>query len=170
VIFNELFHVKYPLARKNEESVAEGEAVERRFSTAFPVLICTPSRLCPGRRRHARSVDIELVQSAVRIVPSAVGIVRPCRMCDSAVERQPGVVAIIDAVLRIMGVRRSCADLNVLRERLPAVRTKGPPNTGALARALRRVRHFALVEGFALPTKARLVNDLFNAAQLLCLH
>src|SRR5713101_1040735 len=88
----------------------------------------TPNSSWPGGHRHARSVDIELVQSAVRIVPGAVGIIRPCRMCDSAVERQPGVVAIIDAVPRMMGVRRSSAVLNVLRKRLPAVLTKGPPN------------------------------------------
>src|SRR5258707_4761559 len=86
-IFNELFHVKYPLARKNEESVAEGEAVERRFSTAFPVPIWTPNRLWPGRRWHARCVDIELVQSAVGIVSGSVGIVRPCRMCEFALDR-----------------------------------------------------------------------------------
>src|ERR1700758_1686259 len=49
-------------------------------------------------------------------------------MGDSAVERQPGVVAVIDAVLRIMGVRRSGADLNVLSKRLPAVGTKCAPN------------------------------------------
>jgi hypothetical protein len=35
----------------------------------------------------SRRVDVKFVQSAVRIVPGAVGIVRPCRMRDSAVER-----------------------------------------------------------------------------------
>ena len=36
VISDELFQIKYPLAYKYEESVANGEAVEKRFSTAFP--------------------------------------------------------------------------------------------------------------------------------------
>src|SRR6266478_6534608 len=49
-------------------------------------------------------------------------------MCDSTVERQPGVVAVIDAVLRIMGVRGSGADLNVLGKRLPSVGTKRAPD------------------------------------------
>src|SRR5216683_3233094 len=104
--------VRRPLL-KSEKWRTRHPAVERRFSTAFPVLICTPNNSWPGGRRHPRSVDIELVQSAVRIVSGAVGIVRPCWMCDSAVERQPGVIAIIDAVVRVTGVRRSSADLNV---------------------------------------------------------
>src|SRR6266478_8326681 len=49
-------------------------------------------------------------------------------MCYSAVERQPGVVAVVNAVLRSMGVRRSGADLNVFGKRLPAVGTKRAPN------------------------------------------
>src|SRR5258708_25601496 len=49
-------------------------------------------------------------------------------MCDSAVERQPGVVAVVNAVLRIMGVRRSGADLDVLGKRLPSVGTKRAPD------------------------------------------
>src|SRR5437016_14534009 len=49
-------------------------------------------------------------------------------MCDSAVERQPRVVAVVNAILRIMGVRRSGADLNVLGERLPSVGTERAPD------------------------------------------
>src|SRR6266480_5406783 len=49
-------------------------------------------------------------------------------MCDSAIERQPRVVAVVDAVLRIMGVRRSGADLNVLGKRLPSVGAKRAPD------------------------------------------
>src|SRR5260370_10487600 len=49
-------------------------------------------------------------------------------MCDSAVERQPRVVAVVNAVLRITGVRRSGADLNVLGKRLPSVGTKRAPD------------------------------------------
>src|SRR6266480_3728992 len=49
-------------------------------------------------------------------------------MCDSAIERQPRVVAVVNAILRIMGVRRSGADLNVLGKRLPSVGTKRAPD------------------------------------------
>src|SRR5438045_6290599 len=48
-------------------------------------------------------------------------------MCDSAVERQPRVVAVVNAIPRIMGVRRSGADLNVLGKRLPSVGTERAP-------------------------------------------
>src|SRR5439155_24955476 len=48
-------------------------------------------------------------------------------MCDSAIERQPRVVAIVNVILRIMGVRRSGADVNVLGKRLPSVGTKRAP-------------------------------------------
>src|SRR5205823_12156895 len=48
-------------------------------------------------------------------------------MCDSAIERQPRVVAVVNAILRIMGVRRSGADLNVLGKRLSSVGTKRAP-------------------------------------------
>src|SRR5258708_33888906 len=49
-------------------------------------------------------------------------------MCDSAVERQPGIVAVVNAVVRITGVRRSGADLNVLGKRLPSVGTERAPD------------------------------------------
>src|SRR5206468_11142436 len=49
-------------------------------------------------------------------------------MCDSAVERQPGVVAVVNAVVRTMGVQRSGADLNVLGKRLPSVGAKRAPD------------------------------------------
>src|SRR5258708_430544 len=49
-------------------------------------------------------------------------------MGDPAVERQPRVVAVVNPVLRVMGVRRSGADLNVLSERLPSVGTKRAPD------------------------------------------
>src|SRR2546430_10091280 len=49
-------------------------------------------------------------------------------MCDSGVERQPRVVAVVNAILRIMGVRRSGADLNVLGKRLPSIGTKRAPD------------------------------------------
>src|SRR5437879_12782492 len=48
-------------------------------------------------------------------------------MCDSAIERQARVVAVVNAILRVMGVRRSGADLNVLGKRLPSVGTKRAP-------------------------------------------
>src|SRR6266699_2638509 len=48
-------------------------------------------------------------------------------MCDSAIERQPRVVAVVNAILRIMVVRRSGADLYVLGKRLPSVGTKRAP-------------------------------------------
>src|SRR5207247_11082663 len=48
-------------------------------------------------------------------------------MCDSAIERQPRVVAVVNLILRIIGVRRSGADLNVLGKRLPSVGTNGAP-------------------------------------------
>src|SRR5881227_489476 len=48
-------------------------------------------------------------------------------MCDSAIERQPRVVAVVNAIPRIMGVRRSGADLNVLGKRLPSVGTERAP-------------------------------------------
>src|SRR5438270_12268847 len=48
-------------------------------------------------------------------------------MCDSAIERQPRVVAVVNAILRITGVRRSGADLNVLGKRLSSVGTKRAP-------------------------------------------
>src|SRR5229473_6648145 len=51
-------------------------------------------------------------------------------MCDTAVERQPGVVAVVNAVLRIMGIRRSGADLNVLGKSLPSIGAKSAPDLG----------------------------------------
>src|SRR5204862_7409146 len=48
-------------------------------------------------------------------------------MCNSAIERQPRVVAVVNAILRSMGVRRSGADVNVLGKGLPSVCTEGAP-------------------------------------------
>src|SRR6266702_3398608 len=49
-------------------------------------------------------------------------------MCDSAIEGQPGVVAIVNAVVCILGVRRPGADLKVPGKRLSSVRTKRAPD------------------------------------------
>src|SRR5882724_10468298 len=51
-------------------------------------------------------------------------------MCNSAVERQPGVIAVVDAVVRITGVRCSGADPDVPAERLSSVGAEGTPDLG----------------------------------------
>src|SRR5438105_298956 len=51
-------------------------------------------------------------------------------MCNSAVERQPGVVTVVNAVLRILGVRRSGADPDVIAEGTPSIGTEGAPDLG----------------------------------------
>src|SRR5258705_6676892 len=51
-------------------------------------------------------------------------------MRNSTVERQPGVITVVNAVVRSMGVRCSGADPNVTAERPPAVGTEGAPDLG----------------------------------------
>src|SRR5882724_8986097 len=51
-------------------------------------------------------------------------------MCNSAVERQPGVITVVNAVVRILGVRCSGADPDVTAERPPSVGTEGAPDLG----------------------------------------
>src|SRR5690242_21364434 len=95
--------------------------------------------LCPSRRPlwllgqgYCRGVDVQLVQRAVGVVTGAVGVVRPGRMGDPAVERQPGVVAVVDPVSRIVGVGGSRADLDVAGEARPAVAAERPPELGVV--------------------------------------
>src|SRR5260221_293631 len=51
-------------------------------------------------------------------------------MRNSTVERQPGVITVVNAVVRIMGVRCSGADPDVTAERPPSVGTEGAPDLG----------------------------------------
>src|SRR5438105_502031 len=51
-------------------------------------------------------------------------------MCNSAVERQAGVITVVDAVLCILGVRCSGADPDVFAECPPSVGTEGAPHLG----------------------------------------
>src|SRR2546427_11084652 len=83
---------------------------------------------------NRRGVDVELVEPPIRVVPSAVRVVGPGRMRDPAVEREARVITIVDVVTRVMRVRRSRADLNVLGERLSAVRAEGSPELRVIIR------------------------------------
>src|SRR5712664_4040852 len=83
---------------------------------------------------NRRGVDVELAEPPIRIVPSAVRVVSPGRMRDPTVERQARVITIVDVVTRVMRVRRSRADLNVLGERLSAVRAEGSPELRVIIR------------------------------------
>src|SRR6266851_8168762 len=86
------------------------------------------------RSANRCGVDVELVEPPIRVVPSAVRIVSPGRMRDPAVEREARVITIVDVVTRVMRVRRSRADLNVLGECLSAVRAEGSPELRVIIR------------------------------------
>ena len=73
---------------------------------------------CPGppggwssSDRHRCRVDVELVQPAVGVGSGAVRIVGPGRTGDALEERQARVVAVVDRVVGVGGVRRARTDL-----------------------------------------------------------
>ena len=66
------------------------------------------------------------MERAVRVVSGAVRVVGPRRVGDPAVEGQARVVTKVDAVLRVVRVRRAGADLDVARERLPVIAERAP--------------------------------------------
>ncbi len=74
------------------------------------------------------------MQGPVRVVPRAVRVVGPRRMGDPAVERQPRVVAVVDAVARVVRVRRARANLDILGERLSPVCAERSPELGVVIR------------------------------------
>src|SRR5437870_3623578 len=84
------------------------------------------------RQRHAGGVDVELVQCAIGIVAGAVGIIGPGRVGDAAVERESGVIAVVDAVVSVGRVGGSGADLNIPAESLAAIGAEGAPDLGVV--------------------------------------
>src|SRR5881227_2443893 len=102
-------------------------------ATSSPLVMSGYRRLAlVGQNRGC--IDIQSVQGTVRVVPRAVRIVGPRRVGNPAVERQPGVVAVVDVVPGIVRVRRTRADLDVRSERQPTVCAERSPELGIVIR------------------------------------
>src|SRR2546430_2072977 len=93
------------------------------------------------RHLNRGRVDVQPMQSPIRIGSRAIRVVGPCRVGDPTVERQTRVVAVVNSVSRIARVRRARADLGVRGKRLPAVRAECPPELSIV------VRHAVSVAG-----------------------
>ncbi|MFL5663434.1 MAG: hypothetical protein ACJ8BW_19140 [Ktedonobacteraceae bacterium] len=74
------------------------------------------------------------MQRPVRVVPCAVRVVGPRRVGFPPIERQPGVVAVVDRVPRVVRVRRTRADLDVRGERLSTICAERPPKLSVIVR------------------------------------
>src|SRR6266536_4810960 len=80
-------------------------------------------------RGDPRREDVQLVERAVGVESIAVRVVRPGRMEYAAVEGRARVVAVVDVITRVVGIRRPGTDPQVWRERR-AVPAERAPHLG----------------------------------------
>src|SRR6266508_4440165 len=118
-----------PVGRRTAEAIRPGgepQSCRLRAPTRPFTGVAGSADLDPGR------VQVELVQRPVGVVARAVRVVRPDRVEDPGVERQPGVVAVVAPVLGLVLVRGARADPDVRLPRHAAVLAHRGPELGVV--------------------------------------